>query len=74
MRTRLLLAICTFGGIALAQGQTPITIGTSVFGPRYYVDGQLSTGTQQFYWTTGSRHVLQFEIGYDPNKIGRSHV
>ena len=49
-----------------AQGVSQITIGTSVPGPNFMVDGTTYTQTQVFVWPTGSKHTVQFLFSVDP--------
>jgi uncharacterized protein (TIGR03437 family) len=49
-----------------AQDVSQITIGTSVPGPNFMVDGTTYTQTQVFVWPTGSKHTLQFLFSVDP--------
>ncbi len=51
----MLLACC--GAFAQNIG---VTVGLSQAGPIFYVDGQIYSGTQQFFWPVGSIHTLQF--------------
>ena len=50
-----------------AQGVTQITIGTSMPGVTFLVDGTSYTSTQIFLWPLGSEHNVQFLFSVDPN-------
>jgi uncharacterized protein (TIGR03437 family) len=49
-----------------AQSVASVTVGLSVPGPVFYVDGQAYNTQQIFLWPVGSKHTLQFLISIDP--------
>lgn len=49
-----------------AQGSGQITIGTSIAGPTFLVDGTSYTQSQVFLWPYGSEHTIQFLFSVDP--------
>ncbi len=52
---------------AWAQSASQITVGLSMPGATFIVDGTYYTSTQVFSWPTGSVHILQFLDSIDPN-------
>lgn len=52
----LMLLVCC-GAFAQNIG---VTVGLTQAGPIFYVDGQLYSGSQQFFWPVGSIHTVQF--------------
>ncbi len=58
----LLLIACTG---ALAQTTQGVTIGLSIAGPIFIVDGQQYASQQIFFWPVGSKHILQFLLSVD---------
>ena len=65
-----LLALLTAAApAAMAQKLNPMTIGTSLPGATYFVDGQRYTETTVFTWAEGTSHVVQFPFSVDQNGI-----
>lgn len=58
----LMLVVCC-GAFAQNIG---VTVGLTQVGPIFYVDGQLYSGTQQFFWPLGSIHTIQY-----PNSVAQ---
>ena len=57
------MLLCSVG--AWAQSVQSVTIGLSLPGPIYIVDGQQFTSQQVFLWPVGSKHSLQFLYSVD---------
>lgn len=57
-------------GGAIAQTVIGVTVSTSVPGPNFYVDGQLYSSSNQFFWPIGSKHILQFP--FTVNALGQT--
>jgi uncharacterized protein (TIGR03437 family) len=53
------------GSGAWAQSVSSVTVGLSVPGPIYIVDGQRYNTTQVFLWPQGSKHSVQFLLSID---------
>jgi uncharacterized protein (TIGR03437 family) len=59
----LLMLLASLG--AWAQGVTSVSVGMSLDGPIFFVDGQRYSTQQVFLWPIGSKHVVQFLLSVD---------
>lgn len=57
-------------GPAMAQSVIGVTVSLNQAGPNFYVDGQLYSGSQTFFWPVGSKHILQFP--FSVNALGQT--
>jgi uncharacterized protein (TIGR03437 family) len=54
-------------GGAFAQSTVGVTVGLSLPGPVFYVDGQTYNNSHVFLWPVGSTHIVQFPYTVDLN-------
>jgi uncharacterized protein (TIGR03437 family) len=52
-------------GIAAAQPVSSVSVGLSLPGPVFFVDGQRYNTQQTFLWPQGSKHIVQFLLSVD---------
>jgi uncharacterized protein (TIGR03437 family) len=48
-----------------AQSVIGVSVSLTQAGPNFYVDGQVYSGSQTFFWPVGSKHILQFPFSVD---------
>jgi uncharacterized protein (TIGR03437 family) len=58
----LTLGVLMASAASWAQSVVGVTVGLSLPGPVYYVDGQAFNTQQVFLWPVGSKHTLQFLV------------
>ncbi len=62
----LILTLLLVGiGDAWAQPVSSVSVGLSLPGPVFYVDGQRYNTRQTFLWPQGSKHIVQFLLSVD---------
>ena len=70
-RVKLLLLLMFLASCgAMAQAVIGVTVSLTQAGPNFYVDGQVYSGSQTFFWPVGSKHILQFP--FSVNALGQT--